>query len=49
MAAAYFRSLTEDAPVSSLGLIHPHEHLFTDLRGPNADDYTQDDPTKSTK
>lgn len=28
----------------SLGLILPHEHLFTDLRGPTAADYAQRDP-----
>ncbi len=44
MADAYFRTLTGDVPISSLGLILPHEHLFTDLRGPYADGYAQDDP-----
>lgn len=28
---------------NSLGLILPHEHLFTDLRGPSAPDYAQSD------
>jgi len=31
-------------PIDSLGLILPHEHLFTDLRGPNTPDYAQADP-----
>src|SRR5262245_11124651 len=29
----------------SLGLILPHEHLFTDLRGPSAEGYAQGKPT----
>lgn len=29
---------------NSLGLILPHEHLFTDLRGPSVPDYAQRDP-----
>ncbi len=44
MAKAYFRTITGDIPVDSLGLILPHEHLFTDLRGPEFDGYAQDDP-----
>lgn len=44
MAEAYFRTLTGDVPISSLCMILPHEHLFTDLRGPNVDGYAQDDP-----
>lgn len=28
-----------------LGLILPHEHLFTDLRGPHVPDYAQGDPS----
>lgn len=49
MADAYFRTLTGDVPISDLGLILPHEHLFTDLRGPNADGYAQDDPDQVRK
>lgn len=30
--------------IESLGLILPHEHLFTDLRGPRVDDYARADP-----
>jgi phosphotriesterase-related protein len=29
-----------------LGLVLPHEHLFTDLRGPQAGGYAQGDPTQ---
>ena len=32
-----------------LGLILPHEHLFTDLRGPTAPDYAQRDPASVVK
>ena len=35
--------------VDSLGLILPHEHLFTDLRGPQDPDYAQGDPTAVLK
>jgi len=30
-------------PVEALGFILPHEHLFTDLRGPHVPDYAQGD------
>jgi phosphotriesterase-related protein len=30
--------------IDSLGLVLPHEHLFTDLRGPQVPDYAQADP-----
>ena len=30
--------------IDSLGLILPHEHLFTDLRGPLVPDYAQAEP-----
>lgn len=33
----------------SLGLILPHEHLFTDLRGPSVPDYAQRDPESVMK
>ena len=44
MATAYFRTLTGDIPIDSLGLVLPHEHLFTDLRGSDVDGYAQEDP-----
>ena len=31
--------------IDSLGLILPHEHLFTDLRGPHVADYAQGEPS----
>ncbi|MBL7164438.1 MAG: esterase [Anaerolineales bacterium] len=31
-------------PIDSLGLLLPHEHLFTDLRGPIVPDYAQASP-----
>ena len=31
--------------IDSLGLILPHEHLFTDLRGPHVPDYAQGQPS----
>jgi phosphotriesterase-related protein len=31
--------------IDGLGLILPHEHLFTDLRGPGVPDYAQGDPS----
>lgn len=33
----------------SLGLILPHEHLFTDLRGPQVPEYAQGDPSAVLK
>lgn len=35
--------------VDSLGLILPHEHLFTDLRGPRVPDYARAEPTEVVK
>src|SRR6185436_1724044 len=31
--------------IDSLGLILPHEHLFTDLRGPRVSDYARSEPS----
>lgn len=33
----------------ALGLILPHEHLFTDLRGPRVPDYAQGEPSEVVK
>ncbi len=33
------------ADITSLGLILPHEHLFTDLRGPSVPEYAYADPS----
>jgi phosphotriesterase-related protein len=35
--------------VEALGLILPHEHLFTDLRGPHVPDYARADPQAVVK
>lgn len=35
------RTVLGDIPVSNIGMILPHEHLFTDLRGPGVEDYAQ--------
>src|SRR5690242_1798071 len=37
-------TLTGPVEIDSLGLILPHEHLFTDLRGPSVSGYAQGDP-----
>ncbi len=37
-------TLTGPVEMDSLGLILPHEHLFTDLRGPTVPGYAQGDP-----
>jgi phosphotriesterase-related protein len=44
MAQKYLRTVLGDIPISELGLILPHEHLFTDLRGPMIEDYAQSEP-----
>jgi phosphotriesterase-related protein len=40
----YIHTLKGPVDPTSLGLILPHEHLFTDLRGPSVPDYAQRDP-----
>lgn len=40
-----FRTVLSDVPISELGMILPHEHLFTDLRGPETFGYAQDNPS----
>ena len=42
---------TLNGPVEadSLGLVLPHEHLFTDLRGPHIQDYARGDPAAVVK
>lgn len=44
MRNGWFRTVLGDVPTEQCGLILPHEHLFTDLRGPEADRYAQADP-----
>jgi phosphotriesterase-related protein len=38
-------SIKGPVDVNELGLILPHEHLFTDLRGPQAPEYAQAEPS----
>jgi len=42
--AKRIQTLKGPVDIDSLGLILPHEHLFTDLRGPHVPDYAQADP-----
>ena len=44
MSSASIQTVKGPVAVESLGLILPHEHLFTDLRGPATPDYAQGDP-----
>ena len=44
MAKAFFRTVTGDVPVDSLGMVLPHEHLFMDHRGLENDGFAQEDP-----
>lgn len=44
MVTPILRTVLGDVPLSDLGMILPHEHLFTDLRGPNVNNYAQDEP-----
>jgi phosphotriesterase-related protein len=44
MPDAFVRTVNGDVPVAQLGLFLPHEHLFTDLRGPSTPGYSQGDP-----
>lgn len=44
MKSSWIQSVKGPVAVEDLGLILPHEHLFTDLRGPNVPDYAQGDP-----
>ncbi len=40
----WIQTVQGDVKVESLGLILPHEHLFTDLRGPHLSNYAHADP-----
>lgn len=46
MSEKFLRTIIDDIPLEKLGLILPHEHLFTDLRGPDINDYAQADPNQ---
>ena len=39
MVKPFLRTVLGDVPVDNLGMILPHEHIFTDLRGPRVPDY----------
>lgn len=43
--AKNIHTITGAVEIDSLGLILPHEHLFTDLRGPSVSDYAQGEPS----
>lgn len=43
MKIPYLRTILGDIQLENLGLILPHEHLFTDLRGPELEYYAQAD------
>src|SRR5918995_7007788 len=45
MMANKIQTTTGPVDVDSLGLILPHEHLFTDLRGPLVADYARGEPS----
>lgn len=42
-------TVTGPVETGMLGLVLPHEHLFTDLRGPYVPDYAQADPAAVVK
>jgi phosphotriesterase-related protein len=42
----YIETVKGSVPVNTLGMILPHEHLFTDLRRPTHPHYAQGDPEK---
>jgi phosphotriesterase-related protein len=44
MNSGYLQTVRGPVSVEKLGLILPHEHLFTDLRGPLVADYAQASP-----
>ena len=44
MSHDWIQTVTGPVAVEALGLILPHEHLFTDLRGPLAPDYARAEP-----
>jgi phosphotriesterase-related protein len=44
MNSAYLQTVRGQVAVEEFGLILPHEHLFTDLRGPSVPGYAQAEP-----
>ncbi len=49
MTSSYIQTVKGQVGMEDLGLILPHEHLFTDLRGPLAPGYAQADPVVVAK
>ncbi len=46
MTDSFIQTVKGSVPVAALGLFLPHEHLFTDLRGPLTPGYGQGDPER---
>ncbi|MGD2155414.1 MAG: esterase [Anaerolineales bacterium] len=44
MVTNWIQTINGRVPADELGLILPHEHFFTDLRGPHIPDYAKADP-----
>src|SRR5260221_12604972 len=44
MSLGWIQTVKGPVAMEELDLILPHEHLFTDLRGPTASDYAQANP-----
>ena len=44
MCSQQIQAVQGPVAIEALGLILPHEHLFTDLRGPLAPEYAQAEP-----
>jgi phosphotriesterase-related protein len=49
MKSRYLQTVLGPVEVDDLGLILPHEHLFTDLRGPSVPDYAKANPDHVVK
>jgi phosphotriesterase-related protein len=49
MMAKRVQTIKGSVEIDSLGLILPHEHLFTDLRGPSVADYARAEPSAVVK
>lgn len=46
MSDSFIQTVKGSVPIDSLGLFLPHEHLFTDLRGPLTPGYGRGDPER---
>ncbi len=46
MTTPFLRTVFGDIPTSQIDRMLPHEHIFTDLRGPDTPDYARADPEK---